>query len=348
MTKFAMGYLGGANYPKVILRNHPEGWGAGFILNTNSPKWPKTNCWNLIEKLLSQSSVPSLKLHAMWEDNHTYVPKQHDKIILAEFDKAKRLRARHPDVTIYFSPLCERDNRSSSYDDLLHRINREGEGIVALNSFAKAGRVNGIVSEVHGKMGAPGGTYLYSTDGDQVFDMDIEALKTKHIDAEVIECWISMFNGKCNDKLSGEKGADTTKRNLRKAWPIDKHILSIVPYASERGEISWNKKWIYKTHADQHSKTKPAPREGKPVIIVPHKVSHLEFHTTDDRLIARFPRDIATFNAPGTPQHGFYIYRSASWGYEIREKAVAMHGSPLVIVKAGGKVFGKLNPAFRA
>ena len=71
---FGIDYLGGANYGNVIINEHPAGWAAGFILNTNEPSWPKRNAWPVIESLARTGRCPLIRVHAIWDDAHTYRP----------------------------------------------------------------------------------------------------------------------------------------------------------------------------------------------------------------------------------------------------------------------------------
>jgi len=343
---FTIGYLGGANYPKIILNNHPSGWGAGFILNTNKPFWPKTNCWGVINKLGARSDFPALKIHAVWKDDHTYDPKEHNPIINKEFDLARKFKNRHHSVASYFSPMCERDNRNQAVIDLFGRLKDKADGLIILNSYAKGGAIDGIMGEVHGTMAPPSGSYSFSFDGKQCFDADMEGFKQRHLRAELFEIWFSMCNGKYTDKAKGTKGADETPRSRRLAWPIGKHIKSVVPYAAERGAIEWRDNWIYKTHADQHSKTKPSPREGKPVMIIPQH-GNVDLVTDNGTVIARLSPSAEPYKAPGSPQNGWSIYRAAEWGFELLDKARSLQGHPIVTVRVDGNAIGKINPAWR-
>lgn len=328
-------YLGGANYGKRILKKHPPGWAAGFILNTNKPHWPRSNAWPVITKLAASGLCPAIRVHAVWEDNHQYAPKKHDKVIFAELERAVTLAALYPAVRLFFSPFCELDTRGRAVDELFDRLDEKaGHAVEIVNSIHRGALQGGVINEVHGKHAAPKGRYIFSFDGTQCMDQDVQAFKDKHARAELLFFWASQMNG----KWSADK--DKTKRNLRKAWPYPDLFDSIAAYADDASGAKLGRQHIWKTHADQHG-PKRQPREGKPVLITPVSAKRVDLIATNGKLVARLPRS-------GNFTDGRPMYRSGQFGFQLANKARELSGSPLVRLVANGKEIGTVHPAFRA
>lgn len=339
-------YLGGANYGDLIVRNHPMGFGAGAILNTNKPEWPKTDFWRVAERLGKSKNMPMLRVHAIWEDNHLYDPKKHNAIIVKEFDRMVNFKSKYPWVECYFSPMCERDNKSPEYDTLLRRFSENRFGITIVNSVSKGPFWidSTIINELHGDKRKPSwGRWAYSTDGKQAWDQNIVELRKSPGSASLqyFAYWVSMFNGKWNDKGPGEKGADTTKRNLRKAWPYKEVFPALSALAESPSGVRLSSRHIWKTHADQHGPERQ-PREGKPVFITTADGPSCKVKTLlGGKEVTELRRDRVYVD--GRPK-----YRANEFGYQIAEKARKLSGSPMVVLVVSGKEVGVVHPAFRA
>jgi len=327
-------YLGGANYGELIIREHPEGWAAGFILNTNDPKWPKSNMWPVIEKLAATGRCPRIRVHAMWEDNHQYNPGKHDRIINRELLKTLAMRDRFPGVEWEFSPFCERGN--SSGNELFKKLAASAKGLTLVNSVYKSDLVfqATVKNEVHGPTPKPRGAYNYSTDGSSAIDIDIESLKTTHKDASTFYFWVPQDNGRLNTN-------DKTARNARKAFPFTGEFMdSIIFLSTAKGKTNLTSQHIYKTHADQHSSPEPEPRAGKPVLI-----TRVDSRRVD--LVADNGQVVGSFGRTGKFTDGRPLYRGTTFGYLLALKAIRIQGHPVVKLVADGKVIGTINPGFR-
>lgn len=334
-------YLGGANYLDLILREHPDGAAAGFILNTNKPHWRKANAWPAINGLFPTGRCPAQRLHAVWEDNHQYNPSKHDKIIFAEFERTNLLQEQNPLEQVYFSPFCELDTRGASVTKLFDRLVKgKHKDLIIVNSVSAGAIQKGLVNEVHGKHKNPGGKVIYSTDGSQCWDIDIQKRKKDFSNALLFMFWVSMCNGKWNDKARNEKGADTTPRPDRRAWPTVNQLDSIIYQFKDPGAVSLDRKHIWKSHADQHG-PKPTPREGKPVFITPVDAKEVRLIADNGQVVAVMPR-------AGNYTDGRPLYRLNEFGYLVGLKARRIHGKETVKLVANGKVVGVVNPGFRA
>lgn len=338
---YLMDYLGGANFAGKIKRYHPRGFGAGFILDTNNPDWPKTDCWPIIDHLAQAGECPIIRVHAMWDDDHQYLPRYEDAIMRSLGELNKRAQQYHH-VRFMFSPLCERDNDSPAFEKLWQSLlDSRHHSIALVNSVTKARyRVNAI-NEFHGAKAKPqSGRFGYSFDGKNVWDQNIQKYKNDLARAEYIALWVCLFNGKWNDKAKHEKGADVTPRPKRKAWPYPEVFPMVSALAGDPGAVELSNKHIWKPQADQHGPERQ-PREGKPVFITPVAGSECRLMSSNGKLIAVMPRD-------GNFTDGRPKYRCNLFGFKVAEKAMQLSGSPLVTLRIGTVQVGRIHPAFRA
>lgn len=314
--RWGLDLLGAAKYPKVAAREFPSGFYLGIFLNTFGP------AWSAIRRILDTGRCAGVRGHAIWEDNHTYRPERHDRIIMAELERANRLKRDYPTIDVQFSPFCEHNIKGVQLTRLFQNL-MDNSDLTLVNSFWKGDRVSGVINEVHGKHPSLSGMYNFSFDGTACVDSDVTAFKEKHKGAETFYLWDFRFNGKWDEK-------DTTPRPKRTGWPDRKHIRSIVALTKDRGEIKFPKNWIYKSHAENHG---PGDVKGeKPVMISPIKTRAIELRRGENL--------IATLPYYGTFAGGGYRYYARKWGYEI--------ATDVLDVWANGKRVGTVNPAFRA
>lgn len=330
---YGLDYLGGANYGELIVREHPSGWAAGFILNTNAPHWPKKNAWMVIEKLLDTGRCPRLRVHAVWDDAHRYNPKNHDPIIMRELKKARAISERFPNVEVQFSPFCEHNIKGAELKTLFSKIVPHAGALRLVNCVYQGDVLDWVTNEVHGSHKKPASNYNYSFDGTACVDADVERTKAAYGDAETFYFWTSQFNGRLNPN-------DKTPRNLRQAWPTSDLIDSVIYLYRMRGATKLPKKSLWKSHADQHSVPKPEPRALKPVFITPHDAKRVELVADNGQVVAVLPRS-SNFT-DGRP-----LYRLDQFGYQVAEKARRIQGHSVLKVRINGKVIGAVNPAFR-
>lgn len=330
-------WLGGANYGDLILREHPAGWAAGFMLNTNDPRWPKSNCWPVIEALLATGRCPRVRLQAVWEDNHTYNPRKHDALIMKELRRAIELKRKFPAVDIQFSPFCEHTARGQMLRQLFNPLLEPAKagGVRLVNSVWKGDFAffGDIINEVHGTHRPPRGVYNYSFDGLSAVDANVEQIKRQYRAAETFYWWHPAMNGRLNTN-------DRTPRNKRKAWPTSELVDSVIYLRTERGKARLPRTHIWKTHADRHE-TPPEPRAYKPVLIAPEKANRAELVADNGQVVAVSQNRLA-FN------DGRSRYYFSEYGYQLAEKAVRIQGHPIVRIRIGRKFVGRVNPAFRA
>lgn len=339
---FGVDYLAGANYGKLIVDEHPDGWAAGFILNTNKPEWKISNAWPAISALCATGRCPIIRVHAVWDDRHKYNPKIHDPIIKEEFRRCAEMRNAHPHVKFQFSWFCENNMTAAQNQKMVRELTHPS--IELVNSVYKGAVVGGCITEVHGNHSPVRGRYNYSFDGSHCFDSNVQGLKKTHANADIFFFWFAQ----CNGRWSADPKKDPTPRNKRSAWPYPKLLDSAIYLHREPGEVSLKGNQIWKTHADQHG-PKPDARANKPVLITPHDGEYVELIASNGQVVAKGAKgDI--FNDGS----GRRIFRFSEFGFEIAEKARRIQNAPgsvrVFVVSGPGRrrLVGRVNPAFRA
>lgn len=319
---YGMDYLGGAQYKDVILKNHPQGWAAGFFLSTFG------DATKIIRSLAITSKAPVIRIHLLWSDTHAFGD-NNIGAIKAGAAIVQKIKKEIPFVTFEISPFCEHNLKNP--DKYLDIVEAYAPDCVPVNSVWQGSLSKKYKNEVHGtKAKAVGGSYNFSWDGQSSVDTDVEAVKKLHSNADVIYFWDARFNGKWEDN-------DKTPRPQRKGWPDSKIIRSLSFLASKKAETKMPKGWIYKSHAE--NKGNGDPRADKPVFICPIKARQIEIVSFTGKVIEKLPYY-------GTFEDRFRYYAS-SWGYEISAKAIKAQGYSECQVFIDGKNIGVIDPAFR-
>lgn len=335
---WGLDYLGGAKFVDVILREHPNGFAAGTFANTfgDASRW--------VPRLLETGRCPRFRVHAIWEDSHTYDPRKHDKIIIQEIRKWNEIKRRFPNVDIQFSPFCEHRMSRDQIATVMNLCLKETGILTLVNSAERGARLNrgDIIEEYHGSLQEGLTGHNHSFDGLNQVDADIEKFKRVHVNAGTQYFWHPRMNGRWNMK-------DPTPRPQRKGWADSKLIDSLIYQVQSKGAVSLPKLWTSKSHAENHG-----PKNGKPdtkgdklCIICPVKASSVDLVAANGQVVERLGY-IGTYDAKPKEPVQRYRYYSDEWGYQLADKAKRIQGgNPVVTVRVNGKSYGTVNPAFR-
>lgn len=326
-------YLAGAKYPQVVIDEHPTGWAAGIFANTFGDYWKV-----MIPLLATGGRCPRVRLHAVWDDNHTYRPKDHNPIIRKEIRKAQELKAKFPEVEIQFSPFCEA-KQGSPMDSIIGFCRKVGaEGLTLVASSLDGQQVNGALTEYHREYSGPIGQsrFNFSWDGTTAFDDNVEKVKNKYRDADTMFLW------SCHLSLK-RKDDEKTPRPQRTYRPSGQHIDALVALHRPSGNVSFPSNWILKPVAEDSGDEK----SNHVCIIAPIDVPQMKlFDVAGNQVVAT----LKNYGRYKDKINGktYWRYYANDWGYLIAEKALRISNSRMVVLKAGGKQVGIVNPAFRA
>lgn len=325
---FGMDYLGGAMFPNVLLKAHPQGWAAGFFADTFG------NCFPVIDKLCATGRCPLVRVHGPWT-NHSYNPKLHDKAIFAAFDKVRALRVKYPHIKFQFSPVCESDGRGKAWQELFNKLYSIDNAIQLVCSIYRGEHVRPYLLEIHGNKPAPSVPFQYGYDGKSTVDSNVEEDKKTYRKAKVFWLWHPSFNLKYKVKLSGDESAqvyknDTAPPKERHCKPTVELIQSLEALAPNKGKPVLKPRNLWKSHADRHD-TPPEPRAYKPVLISPVKAD--QAFLMDGAVVVAKSSKREPYN------DGRWRYYFPKYGYQLATRVVR--------VLVGQTDIGQVNPPFR-
>lgn len=319
---YGISYLGGVRYSNLMLKNHPQGFGACIFAEEFGDAYP------LVDKFLSlhTRSCPIFEIQLIWDKDHLYGDKDIAKIASLS-TKYNTLAKKFPLTSIELSPFCEHQLRKpEKYLDLAHEYAPE---CTIINSPEIPYFSDKYNNEVHGTANPPKrGSYNFDFDGNSCFDSNIMECYKKYKTSSMFKFWTWQFNLHMNKE-------DTTRRTL----PSVKHIYSIEALLSKSPPTPFFHNSIWKSHAEQ-TKPKGDKRANKPVLITPTRTNKVIIFDSDcNRIITRMPY----YN---TFIDGRFRYYSSIWGYEMEDRALALNGSRFVTVVVGSESC-VIRPAFR-
>lgn len=330
MTTYGLDYLGGAKYSDIISREHPEGWWGGFFSRVDG----FGDALPTAERLLRTGRCAGIKFHLKWKDRHDF--SQADiPLTVKECKRVLELIKKFPTTPFQISPWCEH----SANMPLLNKLHEAIAPLLPTNALyvntplPNGAVLNGAINEQHGGGKPRSPLYNFSYDGTSAVDSNVPVEKDSFKNAQVFFFWVPQFNLRLNTN-------DTTPRPLRKAIPTGKLIDSVIYLKNPKGDATLPASFIWKSHCDQHAAPIPEPRALKPVLIASVKVPRFE-------LVASNGQVIAVSSAPMSYNSGGWRYYFDDFGFHFSEKANRIQGHPICLLRGGGKVYGKVNPAFR-
>lgn len=332
--RFGMDYLLGAYYGAEILKTHPAGWAAGFFAgyyrNRSGKIEDAEKAMPIIKKLLQTGRCPQLRVHILWDDAHSF--SDADIPLVRKVAKEyEALAQEFPSVKIEISPFCEHSLKNP--DKYLDIVKEEAPSCTPVNSVWQGAESAKYKNEVHGYHHAPKkGAYNYSFDGTSCVDADVEKLKKAHSRSDCFYFWIPQMNRKLKD-------TDPTPRPERKVKPTVQQLESVIYLSNPRGRCKLPKNTLWKSHGDQHSYP-PAPRESKPVLLLPGKASKVELVLRG--LLGR-GKVVGVLKPSGTFSDGRQIWRLDEFGYQLMQKVKNKN----LRLRVDGKNVGLINAAFR-
>lgn len=326
---YGLDLLGAARYEQTALQEQPRAYGFGVFAEVEG----FGKAYNLIAKMARL--VPFIRLQLIWKDDHQFgVPEL--ALCEARMKQLLPIIKANPQVAWYVSPCCEHRLKEKDWLKFANIVIKYAGGLVCVVNSPEKGK--GFVSREyineyhHEDKPRPGGRYAFSFDGANCVDSDIEKYKRNYSGAEYFMLW----NCQCNGRRNLE---DSTPRAKRIYWPVPKQIDSWVWLTKDKGKVAINKRWLCKSHADQHSQP-PAGKDQKPLFIIPERVKEIVLKADNGQTI-----DTAKYY--GSFTGGGYRYYFTQWGFELAQKAIRIHGKPQCTVFVKNKKVGVVNPAYR-
>lgn len=181
-------YLGGAKYCEELLKAHPDGYAAGFFATEFGDALP------CVTQLFESGKVPYVRIQLWWESSHDYPRESFDKIA-AEAKRWEPL-ARRFTGRVYLSGATEHLLSESDAKLLASKVMSAAPSGIYVNSPDRGGaHLPDVIDEVHGEAPEkPEGRYIVSTDGTDIFDVDVKQWRAKYPDALFQCAWAPRFN----------------------------------------------------------------------------------------------------------------------------------------------------------
>lgn len=334
---------------KLMIQLTPAGWAIGTFDDPFGDVLPK------LKKMMDTGKYPVVRIHAHWDDNHKICPLDKLKKKLPRYEQ---LAKDYPKIKVYVSHSCEYNESSAS--EVKKRVDLVKQlcpSCIPVNSRWKGATTPGVLTESHGSKAKAKEGEIVSTDGENIYDIDVETWFKDNSKAAIIFLWGFRYNL----REIPDPGQKVPKPKDRNASPNKQYTQGIIRLGSPKGSapvpVFKDKKItpikspdIWKTYAEDDQEENPLtpddPRENRPVLIVKSKAKVLQIVTKDDKVIGKIPEG----GKFGTNQNRFYSGGPGGvklYGAEIAAKALKESGSEFVWFKDGDSYIGPVNPAFR-
>lgn len=312
--------LGLARFPQSAIDALPTGYALGVFSRTFGDAMPN------VKAVVNAGKCKALRVQLMWSDSHSFSDND-IPTLKAEAERWGHFAANHKQIQVYLSPFCEHELPNP--DKYLKIVKQHAPNCLPVNSSSKGHWSQHFINEVHGTGNPPGGDYIFSFDGTDMLDSDVEGYKRRHKNARIWFGWTANFNG-----VPEAETKNKLPREQRKDWPTSKLITSmryVVEHAKEAAKLPTN--WLWKSHAEDTGTGDP--RTNKPCLIAPVKAPFAEL-VKAGKVVSKAP-----YYGPFIDGRSRYYF--PEWGFELAQK----QGSPLLDLRINGKIFGQVNPAFR-
>lgn len=236
--------------------------------------------------------------------------------------KYNQLANKYPAADLRLSPFCE--HNVVSPDKYLDIAQIAAPNCTIVNTPWKGGFSKKYINEIHGDHAKPQGRYMYSFDGTECTNKDVESYKKKYGDAEVFFMWTSRFNLRYSEKDKTSRPLRIKQANDRK--PSKDFIESIAYLFGAKGNTSVPKKWLVKSHSEKHD---AQDKKGDKLLIISSIKS-------DSIKLKRGGKLIAELRYYGPFDGGGHRYYSAQFGYKYGADLDVFHGNKKYAVINGG------------
>lgn len=321
-----MDYLGLAKFCDAALGGHPNGAAVGAFIDTFGDS---TGC---IDKFAASRKTSTFRIHLSWSDTHQFNPRDFDGIA-AKAGKIETLARKYPNDKFYISGACEHNLDATQAKILRAKVLAKCPHCAGyVNTVWKGALIDGI-NEVHGQNPRkPSGQYMESYDGTSAVDSNVTVWKKQFADAIIQFLWEPRFNGRWESN-------DNTPRPNRTGYPDEKFVRSVAYLFNDQGAVKpLGKTDIFKSHSE--NKGNGDPRAERPVAIIAPHASGISLVTTNGKEVAK-----AAYYGDFEGNRSRYYF--PAYGFELAQKAQNLSGSSLTFIRANGKNYGPVNPAFR-
>lgn len=336
------------NFERVVLDEHPNGWGAGGFVDLDGFK----RSTGSIARLLDTGRCPLFRYDLSWSDkNHVY-DSSFRRIVNDRARKVKPIVQAHPNILHFVNPVTEHKLKEKEwlvFADIVEQVLGSSVEIVNVPMVGSGFVSAKYLNEYHGAEKRPrkGGRFCFSGDGTSFHDLFIRELYANYANAVYILGWIPQLNG-------NRKVGESDPRAKRIYWPTSKQIDALIyPMINNDESGAIPKGCIGKSSGDQAKGHKvPIDKDCKPVFL-----AALSSRITAKRLTAvaengqvvATSRERMSWDDERTKKHLGYRWYFNEWGMDISAKARRIqNGKGALKIVADGKQIALWDLAFRA
>lgn len=317
--------LGAVKYEKA-LKAIPNSVGISCFAKTFG------DCFPVMKRQLD-AGRKFARINLLWSDTHTYGDKDLP-FIKSESKRYNILCTNFPDRKIELAPFTEHNVKNP--DKFLSVVKANAPNCsYPVNSYwnGSATKNPAYKNEVHGKHKnpPPPSPFNFSDDGTNTVDTNFTETKKTRSGADLLCAWHPSLNGKYSMK-------DTTPRPQRTGWADADMLKSLVYLFTDKGETQIPKKWIVKSHAENHGQGDL--KGDKLLIISPLKKLNKKLNGYLPIVLKRDGQKVCTLNyyGPYDGIPGTYRYYAPMMGYKCGANLSVYHS---------GKKYGTINGGFR-
>lgn len=319
--------LGGKHYLNALHAAARQGDCVGIFLRTFS------DSRRAVHRMMKSGKFSEIVVHfAPFDNSHRYPVKSLKPQLLDDAKWAEKLAKDFPKTKLLISPFCEHNHPAKVMSPLFKELQNIAPSCIMLNSIWKGEAVSGIITEIHltnsKPVKKPKGEYTVAFDGfggdgsGDFPDADIPTILARYPDARQIRYWNFCCNGKYGH-------LDKAPVNARKNWPNFNQLKSMRAMMKVReGQVSWDKKNLYKPMADDHDGDQP--KDNKAMCILSGKnLESAKVFDSNKKVIDVMRR--MRPDHPNTPK-GARFY-SDKYSYQIGDIAYGNTGSRLISIE---------------
>lgn len=216
MTYRGLDLLGAGNsekYRKRILKYFPYNWASGFLMRCNGANFGDPS--ETIDDLLGTGNCPTVRIHLLWDDNHSFSEADIPKIV-RQAKKVNDLMTDNPNVKFFVSPCLEHRLDFETFEAIKAAVKNVLPG--GTKVISSGHHTKGIIELHHSQMSYP--KEMFSYDGLDMLDASDRTHRNYanvHDHAKIAFGWCNRFN--CRKDAN-----DNTPRNERTKFPKRKHF----------------------------------------------------------------------------------------------------------------------------
>lgn len=264
-----------------------------------------------------------IRVQLIWKDDHKFGPPEF-KAAVKEAKRYNILCGVFPG-RLEVSPFTE--HNLGNPDPFLNQVQDAAPNCRIVNNPWKGGLSNKFKNEVHGTHArVPGKPFNFSYDGENSVDSNMEVVKQKFKEADLLCVWHPRLN--LRYRMADGTSRPQRIKEAKQRKPGKRDLESYAYLFTEKGNTSIPKKWLVKSHADNHGSGDM--KGDRLLVIAPVRGEAIT--------LKREGAKVGTLQYYGPFDGGGFRYYGVNYGYQY---------GPALGVFLGNKKYGVINGGFR-